>query len=589
MMLLKTSSAKPSKKHFCFFPITCVLLLLFCFAMYHSAQADDGTVIVVGGNRDYPPYEFIDKDGTPAGYNVDLTNAIANVMGLKVTFKLGTWSDMRYALDKGEVDVLQGMSYSEGRSKVVDFSIPHTVVNHSIYARKGTRAVKSLSELEGKEVAFHGLGFIHDYFGEINLNEIPVLTDTPAGALQLIASGKPDYAVVASLPATYLIKEYHLDNIVPVAKSVVSVRYCYGVRKGNLILLARINEGLAILKQNGQYQAIYDKWLGVLEPTGVPWGRIIRYGSALLAIFFIALAGSLLWSRILKKQVAIRTTALEQEVQERKRAVEELRLRQLQLIQADKMASLGILVSGVAHEINNPNALILLNIPLAIDFFTDTQHIIDDYYTANGDFMAAGLQYSRLKPKLQSKLLEIQESSRKIKRIVEDLKDFARRDESDHSHPVDLNNIVKAAVRLVEITIHKSTCNFSEDYFPELPGIRGNAQRIEQVVVNLMLNACQALRSCDESIVLATKYNPDRHEVILEISDEGEGIAEEDIPHLTDPFFTTKRQLGGTGLGLSVSAGIIKEHQGSLEFKSEKGRGTTVTIHFPEISGEADS
>jgi signal transduction histidine kinase len=560
----------------------CFLLSTLCLISAPAiTNAADNKVIVVGGNRDYPPYEFLDDDGNPAGYNVELTKAIANTMGMNVRFRLGAWVDVRKALDSGSVDVMQGMSYSDGRAAVVDFSIPHTVVNHSVFARKGSSLVLALDDLEGKEVAFHNRGFFHDFIIEKGLKVKPILTDTQADALRLIASGKHDYAVVASLPAAYLINKYQLTNLVPVARSIASVRYCYAVKKGNSELLAKFNEGLAILKQTGQYQAIYDKWLGVLEPQGVQWRQIIRYGSLVLTLFVLALAGSLLWSRTLKKQVSIRTSALEQEVQERQRAVEELRLRQQQLVQADKMASLGILVSGVAHEINNPNGLILMNTPLIMDYLKDTEPILEAHYKRHGDFLVAGLEYSRLGPRLSSKLIEIQEGARKIKRIVDDLKDFARRDEAELYSLVDINSIAQTAVRLAENTIKKSTDSFVQDYNQDIPMITGNAQRIEQVIVNLILNACQALKSGADGIALSTWYDRERSMVSVVLKDEGQGISPENLPHLTDPFFTTKREYGGTGLGLYVSAGIIKEHHGTLEFSSTPGAGTTVILAFP--------
>jgi polar amino acid transport system substrate-binding protein len=561
---------------------TAILLSVIFLSLFPvAASSADEKVIIVGGNKDYPPYEFIDEDGKAAGYNVDLTKAIANIMGMKVEFRLGNWRDVRNALDSGEVDMLQGMSFSEGRSKVVDFSIPHTLINHSIYTRRGLPRLTSFKSLEGKEVAFHNLGFIYDYVNEQKIKVIPVLSDTPAGALELVAAGKPDYAIVASLPAAYIINEKHLDTIVPSAKSIVSVKYGFAVKKGNADLLARINEGLAILKQTGQYQKIYDKWLGILEPSGVQWTRIIKYGSIITVIFIFILAGSLLWSWMLKKQVAIRTAALEQEVFERKKAVEELRLRQLQLVQADKMASLGILVSGVAHEINNPNALILLNLPLLSDYVAETQPIVEDYYRSHGDFSVAGLQYSQLQNKIQTKLADVQNSAKKIKRIVDDLKGFARTESPEFTEVVDINAVAQAAIRLADGAIRKATNYFTVILGQDLPQIRGSAQRIEQVLVNLILNACQALRNPNEGIYLATRFDAVRAELICEVRDEGEGISPEDIPHVADPFFTTKRQQGGTGLGLSVSASIVKEHNGILEFVSDAGKGTVVTLRFP--------
>jgi len=109
--------------------------------------------------------------------------------------------------------------------------------------------------------------------------------------------------------------------------------------------------------------------------------------------------------------------------------------------------------------------------------------------------------------------------------------------------------------------------------------VRGNAQRIEQVVVNLLLNACQALPDSQRRIVVTTAEQ--RSSVVLVVQDEGVGIPEDHLSHLTDPFFTTRRAEGGTGLGLSVSAGIIQEHKGTMEFHSVVGAGTTVTVMLP--------
>lgn len=176
---------------------------------------------------------------------------------------------------------------------------------------------------------------------------------------------------------------------------------------------------------------------------------------------------------------------------------------------------------------------------------------------------------------------EMQGGARRIKRIVEDLKDFARRDDAPAFEDVDLNAVVQAAVRLVEPSIRKATRRFQPAYAPDLPAVRGNAQRIEQVVVNLVMNACEALADPERAVSVETGADRERGTVWLRVTDEGVGIAPEHLPRLTDPFFTTKRESGGTGLGLSVSAGIVKEHGGTLDFSSRPGSGTTVSMTLP--------
>ena len=111
-------------------------------------------------------------------------------------------------------------------------------------------------------------------------------------------------------------------------------------------------------------------------------------------------------------------------------------------------------------------------------------------------------------------------------------------------------------------------------------------QRLEQVVINLIHNSCEALRSKDEAVRISTRFGTSPNSVQIIVRDEGRGIADEHLHQITDPFFTTKRNLGGTGLGLSISAGIVKEHGGILQFYSKPGKGTTAVVSFPPIEEE---
>jgi len=261
--------------------------------------------------------------------------------------------------------------------------------------------------------------------------------------------------------------------------------------------------------------------------------------------------------------------------------ITEEKIRNKQLEQAGKMVSLGILVSGMGHEINNPNQYIGLNAPLLGRVWKDAVKILEKEYKERGEFLVAGMKYSRIKEKIPLLFEGIIEGSQRIKSIVSDLKNYSRQDAPGLENTVYINSAVKHSLTLVNNQIKKSTQDFKVSYCKGLPQIKGNFQQIEQVIINLVQNACEALTDRDQTLSIKTGMDEQTGSVVLTIKDQGEGIVKENLDHVTDPFFTTKRNCGGTGLGLSISEKIIKEHRGRIIFSSVPDQGTTVTVMFP--------
>jgi len=272
-----------------------------------------------------------------------------------------------------------------------------------------------------------------------------------------------------------------------------------------------------------------------------------------------------------------------EDITERRRAEQAAKEREQQLIQADKMASLGVLVSGVAHEVNNPNAFVMNNMDLIEMVWTGAVPVLDRYLRQNGEFRLAGMDYSRIRERMPLLLTGIRDGARRIKLIVEELRGFARQEPDGIIESVNLNHVVDSAVTLLANMLKKSTDHFTFEPAAGLPPVQGSFRRLEQVVVNLLQNACQALTSRKEPVRTATSHDPATHSVTLIVQDGGAGISEDVLPRITDPFFTTKRDTGGTGLGLSISATIVHQHGGSLRFMSEPGAGTTVTVELPVL------
>jgi signal transduction histidine kinase len=269
------------------------------------------------------------------------------------------------------------------------------------------------------------------------------------------------------------------------------------------------------------------------------------------------------------------------DITDRIRAEEEARIRQQQLVQADKMVSLGILVSGVAHEINNPNHSIMSNVSSLADVWTSVQPILDGFYKDFGDFVLGGFEYSECRDKLPEMFARALASSERIRVIVDELRDFARYSPQEQMTTVDVNAVVESASILMSNMIRKSTDHFEVSRAGHLPPIRGNFQRLEQVVINLIQNACRSLADRDKSIQVITGYDANSRQIRIEVIDEGAGISEENLKHLGDPFFTTKRSAGGMGLGLWVSFNIVHEHGGTLTYSSKPGEGTRAVLALP--------
>ena len=182
-------------------------------------------------------------------------------------------------------------------------------------------------------------------------------------------------------------------------------------------------------------------------------------------------------------------------------------------------------------------------------------------------------------------LTEISRNSERIRRIVQNLKHMSRQDAGELTEDVDIQQVLEAATMILHNQIQKYTDVYHLKVDIDLPRVKGNSQQLEQVFINLLLNALQAVTKRTEEVCISADYNRDDEIIIVEVRDEGCGISERNIGRLTEPFFTTRTDAGGTGLGLSITRSIVEKHGGSIEFESTLGSGTRVTIRLPVMRG----
>ena len=283
--------------------------------------------------------------------------------------------------------------------------------------------------------------------------------------------------------------------------------------------------------------------------------------------------------RKLENELKTYTEHLEEIAEEQTRKLKEA---QEQIVHQEKMAALGQMVAGVAHEINNPNSFITYNIPLLEETWQMFEPIVLEYASAHPEQRMSGLGIEELCRDMQELIQDIKTGSDRINKIVSNLKDFARLDESGRFKPVQVNEVIEKTMAIVGAQVRKSIGKIEMDLSPNLPKIQGHSQKLEQVTANLIMNAIHAIPENDNGRLSVTTRHIERlGSVLIEVEDNGIGMEQGVIDRIFEPFFTTRRDAGGTGLGLSVSYGLIQEHNGIIGVLSRPGLGTRFTLYLP--------
>lgn len=313
---------------FCLLIVCCLLHLTV--AAQASAEETSGrrtvkTIIV----DDYYPYTFLNEQGKPDGFSVELIRAVVRSMDMEIDIRAGSWESARNALRKGGIDLLPMMAYSKERAQNFDFTVPHTVAHDALFFQKGQTGPKGLQDLKDKRVIVMKGDVAYDYLRSQHI--IPEANIVPADslpeALRFLALGKGDAALMPKLVGLLHMKRLGLNNLdnEPVGIEDYERPFSIAVRKDNTGLLAHLSEGLSVIKATGEYDRIYKKWFGMVESHTNTLNKVLKYVlvamTALLGVVIIFIV----WTLLLKKQVYLRTKELEQEISDRRKTEEALR------------------------------------------------------------------------------------------------------------------------------------------------------------------------------------------------------------------------------------------------------------------------
>ena len=261
--------------------------------------------------------------------------------------------------------------------------------------------------------------------------------------------------------------------------------------------------------------------------------------------------------------------------------ITEQRILQVQAVHNARLASLGILAASVAHEINNPNNAIGFSCSSLGNFWADTVPILEHYRQQQGEFELGGMPLDEALQTVPRLISGVGKNVNRVNTIVQNLKHMGRQDAGELEEELNLLDLLRSAVSILNAQIRKHTERFEMRCGDEPIRVRGNAQQLEQVFINLIQNGIQALSDRNKSLAIDVQVDPSVDQVMVRISDQGEGIPRELLDRITTPFFTTKGKTGGMGLGLSITDTIVKHHKGQLTFESQPLLGTVATVQLP--------
>jgi len=518
-----------------------------------EAPPPSSRVVRVGVVTDSFPYSFRVKDGVVDGFACDIMRAVQEVMALRVHKVTGNTEEIRAAFRDGEVDVLQNYAQFPEREATAAFSVPYLTLTSAIVVRDGESGIRHLEDLRGRRVLVHRNSLGETLLRRAGMKASIVYVESVRDALRRLAAGEGDATLASRLTALAVAEREGLGNVRLLDEKLPDseIRFCLAVRKGDAELLAKLNEGLAIVMRTGRFDQIYNKWFGHLEPT--------RYSATqVLAAIAVGLAVAL--------GVAIFAVVKQRQLRRR------LQLQEEQLRQKQKIEAVGTLSRGIAHDFNNLLTAIMGNVELSL------LGLPADHPEAEGLRLAL-------------------KASRRARDLVQQILTFSRQS-APKREVVALRPLVEETGTLLRMLAQEAVV-FENQLPADLPPVLADPAQVHQVLMNLGTNAVQAMRGrsgkltfTGEVIAMGKELRDQQvalkpgSYVRLGVQDNGPGMSEEVKRRVFEPFFTTKGPGEGTGLGLSVVHGIMEQHGGAVTLYTDLGRGSRFHLYFP-LAGEA--
>ncbi len=642
-----------------------------------------GTPIRAGGDDAYPPFEFINDEGLPDGFTVDIVRAVGEAMSLDIEITLGRWSDVRRQLEDGEIDLITGMLRTTEREKLYDFSIPYIAMSYALFVPEHTLLHDPEELIHSRLIVQQG-DAAHEFALKHNIARELVLADSYPEALRMLVEGVGEGIIMPRIQGMLLVRDLDGLDIKPVGDSLFQKNYGLAVSKGNSDLLYLLNEGLSIIKGEGIFDEIYLKWFDLSPNQGVTFQDIATHMLWVAVPLGIIILLILLWSWSLRRQIQYKSIDLERELTERATAQRELdtsretlntvvsliphlifladRSRRLLLVNKALCETAGrTLETPPKHvrELNiKPEELMVLT-DTAREVFTTgerreiSRHQFTDFTgvkrwmhtymlpftnTSNGETNLLGISMDITKlldleeQLMQSRKLEavgqlaggiahdfnnqltgvlgfaellhaelhepqhqeyaryILEAAGNAAELTKKLLSFARRGHYRAQY-ISLHDIVRQVTSIMSHTIDKRI-TIKVHLHAQSDILFADPTHVQNMLLNIVINARDAmpsggdltLSSWNEDIPIQDDEDLAGPVIMLEISDTGIGMSESVQKRIFEPFYTTKQQGKGTGMGLASVYGSIQQLGGVITVASTPGQGSTFLLKLPLAS-----
>ncbi|MDF2934458.1 MAG: sensor protein [Chryseobacterium sp.] len=539
------------------------VMFVLCFIMrVDSAYAENDRVYQSGTEYDYPPFS-VTSDGEADGFSVELLKAVAEETGLTIEFKIDQWNTIKNELQTGELDVLPLVGYTEEREKYFDFTVPYIVMYGNIFVREDNDTIHSERDLYGKEIIVMEGDNAHEFALRMNFSDKLVLAKSYTEAFEMLSSGKYDAVLAQSLVGIKLINDMNLNNIKVVTEldndgisrtktrlSGFEQKFCFAVKEGDKELLAKLNEGLAIVSVNGRYNELYNKWFPFLIDNEPSMIEMITYLSKILIPLIFMLL--IIFVIFVKKEVKRKTLEL-------KKANDELIVAKEESESANKAKSR--FLANMSHELRTPlNAILGYSQVMQWDT-TLSEENVASIKTINscGEHLLSLINDVLVISKIESEKIDLNIDTFDFQELTVDIKS------------------------MFELQVSTKRLYFNYHGLESIPRyVQGDKTKLKMVLINLIGNAIKFTEAGGINVQFsAENYIQDAFLLKVAVEDTGVGIAPSDMDKLFK-FFSQISNNGlsnmGTGLGLAISQKFVKLMGGEIKVSSQVGIGSTFSF-----------